>query len=195
MAIPVGYGGRELSPGELFEQVKASVFVVVGARNLTDWAREKLSQGSAVAVSTTRLLTNCHVVKDPKLLFLYQEEKVHKARLVWSDPQTDRCILAVDDLSLRPVTGIRSFISLKVGEKVFTVGAPYGLEHTLGEGLVSGKRSSDGVNIVQTSAPISPGSSGGGLFDRHGRLVGITTFLLKDAQSLNFAIAADEFTR
>ncbi|MEZ4599565.1 MAG: serine protease [Syntrophotaleaceae bacterium] len=190
-----GLGSRVLSAAELFEQVKPSVFVVLGARNHRDLELKKVSQGSAVAISVSRLLTNYHVVDGQMLLVIFQGDKWYPARMVWSDPETDRCILEVKDLRLRPVAGIRTYTSLKVGEKVFTVGAPYGLEHTLGEGLISGKRALEGVNIVQTSAPISPGSSGGGLFDQQGRLVGITTFLLQGAQSLNFAIAADEFPR
>jgi len=70
-----------------------------------------------------------------------------------------------------------------------------GLTKTLGEGLISGLRSEGGISYVQTTAPISPGSSGGALVDSKGALVGITTFLLKDAENLNFAIAAEEFWR
>jgi S1-C subfamily serine protease len=49
--------------------------------------------------------------------------------------------------------------------------------------------------MIQTTAPISPGSSGGGLFDAQGSLVGITTMVRRDSQNLNFAIAADSFRR
>jgi S1-C subfamily serine protease len=66
---------------------------------------------------------------------------------------------------------------------------------TLAEGIVSSKRAKDDERLFQTSAPISRGSSGGGLFDAHGNLVGITTFMIKDAQNLNFAIAAEEFAK
>jgi len=67
------------------------------------------------------------------------------------------------------------------------------LEHTLGDGLISGLRSTKLGRYVQTSTPISPGSSGGGLFDEAGNLLGITTFMLKESQALNFAIAAEDF--
>lgn len=65
----------------------------------------------------------------------------------------------------------------------------------MAEGMVSSKRALADGRFFQTSAPISPGSSGGGLFDARGHLVGITTFMLKDAQNLNFAIAAEEFAK
>jgi tetratricopeptide (TPR) repeat protein len=71
------------------------------------------------------------------------------------------------------------------------MGAPEGLELTLSEGLISGLREFEGGLVVQTSAAISPGSSGGGLFDARGQLVGITTFYLKEGQNLNFALPGD----
>ena len=182
-------------PSELFNRVKDSVFVVVAANSYAAFQKENYSQGSAVAISTKRLWTNCHVVDDNRLIYLFQEDKIHEVRLVWRDRKADRCILEVDNLRLQHVSAIREYASLMVGEKVYTVGAPYGLEHTLGEGLVSGKRNREGVELIQTSAPIAPGSSGGGLFDEQGRLVGITTFLIQDAQAINFSIAADSFPR
>jgi S1-C subfamily serine protease len=84
-----------------------------------------------------------------------------------------------------------------VGEAAYTLGSPVGLELTLSNGIVSGRREEGGHRYVQTTAPISPGSSGGGLFDARGNLIGITTLALVGRehlnQSLNFAIAADAF--
>jgi S1-C subfamily serine protease len=93
--------------------------------------------------------------------------------------------------------GVRSYDSLEVGEKVYTLGSPVGLELTLSDGLISGRRDEDGFHYVQTTAPISPGSSGGGLFDARGNLVGVTTLVLTGRerlnQALNFAIPAEAF--
>lgn len=84
-----------------------------------------------------------------------------------------------------------------MGEAVYTLGSPVGLELTLSNGIISGRRTEQNRNYVQTTAPISPGSSGGGLFDARGNLVGITTLALVGRehlnQSLNFAIPADAF--
>lgn len=63
-----------------------------------------------------------------------------------------------------------------------------GLERTVSEGIVSGIRGHEPGEWLQLSAPISPGSSGGGLFDLQGRLVGLTTFTLRESQNLNFAV-------
>ena len=90
---------------------------------------------------------------------------------------------------------IRAYDDIKVGEPALTVGTPQGLELTVADGLVSSKRTHEGRRLIQTTAPISQGSSGGGLFDAQGHLLGITTFYLKVGQSLNFAIAAEDFAK
>ncbi len=82
-----------------------------------------------------------------------------------------------------------------MGDPVYTVGAPSGLDRTLGDGLISGLRSGEGRHYIQTTAPISPGSSGGGLFDENGNLIGITTLYIEEGQALNFAIAAEDYWR
>jgi S1-C subfamily serine protease len=63
------------------------------------------------------------------------------------------------------------------------------------DGALARTRAVDVGRFLQTSAPISRGSSGGGLFDAQGNLLGITTFMIKDAQNLNFAIAAEEYAK
>ena len=95
-----------------------------------------------------------------------------------------------------PVPGFRDYASLAVGEVVFTIGSPKGLVNTLGHGLLSGLRRSEGeAEYIQITAPVSEGSSGGGLFDDRGNLIGVTTFTIRDSQNLNFAIAASQFWR
>ena len=111
-----------------------------------------------------------------------------------ADLETDRCILSVDG-SLAAIKAVRKMNDVEIGERVYTIGSPKGLSNTLGDGLVSGLRELKAITLIQTSAPVSPGSSGGALVDAHGALIGITTFILADAQNLNFAIAAEEFWR
>jgi S1-C subfamily serine protease len=78
----------------------------------------------------------------------------------------------------------------RVGQRVYAIGSPQGLELTLSEGLVSALRQTTNGSIIQTTAPISPGSSGGGLFNANGQLVGIVTFQSRTGQNLNFALPA-----
>ena len=183
----VSVRNKELTPVELFETVASAMWVVQA---------ERMSggrfQGSAVVVSPDYLLTNCHVVNGAASITLTHKETSFRATLVSANIGADRCILR-SDRKLESVAPIREYSALKVGERVYSIGAPFGLELTLSDGLLSGKRTHAGVRLVQTSAPISSGSSGGGLFDAYGNLVGISTFLLKDSQNLNFAIAAEDY--
>jgi hypothetical protein len=78
---------------------------------------------------------------------------------------------------------------MRIGQRAFAIGNPIGLELTLSDGLISGFRKMEGSDVprIQTSAPASPGSSGGGLFDQDGNLIGITTMIGRDAQNITIA--------
>ena len=104
------------------------------------------------------------------------------------DPRRDLVLLKVKGEGL-PTVAMGDSDSLVVGDEVFAIGTPRGLAQTLSSGLVSAIRDFDeGYRRIQTTTPISPGSSGGGLFDDGGRLVGITRSLRDDGQNLNFAV-------
>jgi S1-C subfamily serine protease len=191
---PDHLGTKPLSPEEVFKKVERSVFVVLATESEAELRVRDIMQGSAIAISDHLLLTNCHVVKDRAIIKLWQDGTRADAKLVAADAATDRCLLRTDDITLTPITGVRPVSSLAIGEHVFAIGAPISLERTLSEGLISGIRPGAGRTLVQTSAPVSPGSSGGGLFDDRGNLVGITTLASRNiAQNLNFAIAAAEY--
>jgi hypothetical protein len=80
---------------------------------------------------------------------------------------------------------------VRTGQRVYAIGSPQGLELTISEGIVSALRKVEEGTVIQTTAPISPGSSGGGLFDLSGHLIGIMTFQHRYGQNLNFALPAD----
>lgn len=180
-----------LAAAALFEKVAPSVVRVECA------LPSGMSQGSAIAVTPKLLLTNCHVVAGASRIKVLQGKSEWPARLLSSDMGKDRCVLEVAGSPFKPVQGVRPYVDLKVGERLYTLGNPSGLDLTLADGLLSALREDGGVRYVQTTAPISPGSSGGGLFDARGNLVGITTGILAGKehlnQSLNFAIAAEMF--
>jgi S1-C subfamily serine protease len=192
-AQPQHIGRAVLSPAELFKKVERSIFVVGAARSVGDARARDIMQGSAVAVADHLLLTNCHVVANRPVIVLLQDHIVYRAHLVGSDEPHDRCVLQSEGSALVPVEGVRSYDDVSVGERVFAIGTPKGLERTLSEGLVSGKRFYKGRNLIQTSAPISHGSSGGGLFDDRGNLLGITSMGMTDGQNLDFAVAAADY--
>jgi len=80
---------------------------------------------------------------------------------------------------------------LKVGDHIATISSPKGLSNTVSDGLVSAIRDDDGQRLIQISAPISPGSSGGPVFDLSGKVVGIATLQMSEGQNLNFATPID----
>jgi S1-C subfamily serine protease len=195
---------RALSAEELYKRLSPSVFRVSAcAVHLTEARCQPI--GSAVAVSQKHLVTNAHVSGDHEILLIEGEGRRLEAQVVALDQPTDRAVLQVVTTGedLIPVPGVRDFASLQVGEPAFAIGSPKGYDDTFSNGVVSALRPRfqlvmGGVSdCVQTSAAISHGSSGGGLFDKRGNLIGITTEAVPpDAgQNLNFAIAADAFFR
>jgi hypothetical protein len=176
-----------ITPVQLFKLLAPSIYVVNVSKNNGDEL-----QGSAVAVSPDVLLTNCHVVADGDSIILTRNDVKLTVSLVSADLDADRCILK-SPVPLPNHVPIRSYDTLNIGERVYSLGAPAGLELTMSDGLLSGKRTLPTRRLVQTTAPISPGSSGGGLFDEMGNLIGITTFNLKDMENLNFAISAEDY--
>lgn len=198
-ALPMATADQPLPAVAVFRKVKDAVWVVLAARLGPDGTPdldEDVSQGSAVAITAQHLLTNCHVVGDYPFIGIFRKDDLSDlmpVTLRLRDVAGDRCILRTTGATLPATVAIRGYGDIEIGERAFTIGAPSGLDLTLGEGLVSGKRRRDGIAMVQTSAPISPGSSGGGLFDARGNLIGITTFKLRNAENLNFAIAAETY--
>jgi S1-C subfamily serine protease len=181
------------APDALFAVLEKSVYVLLSGPTLDIVKGGRAKQGSAVAISSRVALTNCHVLEGNRFHFLVKDRTLFAATLSYGDESSDRCAVEVRSTALSPIQGIRRYSTLAVGERVYTVGSPSGMENTLSEGILSGLRRRDGLDLVQISAPISPGSSGGGVFDGAGNLIGITTFHLRDTQNLNFAIAADAY--
>ena len=175
-----------LSPQQIFKLVSPSVMVVESL----DAKGSVTVFGSGVVIAPGRVVTNRHVIADGVSYRVEHGGKKWPATLIGVDPDHDLAELSVVGLGA-PAVRVRASSTLAVGEKVYAIGAPEGLELTISEGLISGLRDFDKGRVVQTSAAISPGSSGGGLFDSEGRLVGITTFYLKEGQSLNFALPAE----
>jgi tetratricopeptide (TPR) repeat protein len=119
-----------------------------------------------------------------------QGDKSWPAKIEQIDLHADLTRLRVSGLKVRGVD-LRPSSSLDVGERVYSIGSPEGLELSISEGLISGLRELDDERVIQTTAAISHGSSGGGLFDSQGNLVGITTFMFTGGQNLNFAVPAE----
>lgn len=171
------------------EQVFAHVSSSVVSIEVADENSNSATFGSGVIVGNGEVVTNCHVALQPGALTIKHGSRM-RATLAYADKQRDLCLLNVQGLTL-DVAVLGRVRDLKPGQHVFAIGAPKGLELSISEGVISGLRQSGDSSFIQTTAAISPGSSGGGLFDEQGRLVGITTFFIEGGQNLNFAMPAD----
>jgi tetratricopeptide (TPR) repeat protein len=170
------------TPEQIFDDASRSMVVIHGYT--TDG--KPTNQGSGVSIGRESVVTNCHVLEDAAKLNVLYQYQTYDATVRATDVDRDLCELKVPRLPAAPATFFPG--RLRVGQRVYAIGAPEGLELTISEGLVSSIRDFEGAQYIQTSAPISAGSSGGGLFDVEGRLVGITAFIVPEGQNINFAL-------
>ena len=152
--------------------------------------------GSGFIISSDGLiLTNAHVVRDAKEVTVkLSDRREFAAKVLGSDTTTDIAVLRINATGL-PVVRLGDARQLEVGDPVLAIGAPYGLEQTATQGIVSAKgRSLPGdavVPFIQTDAAVNPGNSGGPLFDGSGAVVGINAQIYSQSggfQGLSFSI-------
>ena len=141
------------------------------------------------------ILTNNHVVaKAKKIKVKLSDGSVYRAKIVGRDPKTDIAVIKIKVGNKKvPTVELGDSDNIKVGEFVIAVGNPYGLNWTVTHGIVSAKgRHGLGLNpiedFIQTDAAINPGNSGGPLCDIHGKVIGINTAIVRNAQGLGFAV-------
>ena len=153
-------------------------------------------QGSGFIISADGLiLTNAHVVREAREVTVkLSDRREFAARVLGTDPVTDIAVLRIEAKNL-PVVRLGDPRELEVGDPVLAIGAPYGLEQSATQGIVSAKgRSLPGDSVVpfiQTDAAVNPGNSGGPLFDGGGSVVGINAQIYSRSggfQGLSFAI-------
>lgn len=174
-----------LPPETVFERVAPSVLVV----ERVDSAGQRKGFASGVVVGPMQVVTSCHALTRTAAVRVRSGGRRLDAVLTRADPERDLCRLAVDGLQA-PALRIAPASALKVGQRVYAVGTPKGLERTLSEGIISSLRPRARSFVIQTTAPMSRGSSGGGLFDEEARLVGVAAFQYTRGQNLNFAVPA-----
>ena len=174
-----------VTAGQVFEKVKDSVVVV----KTMDRAGNETGFGSGVLLPSGKIATNCHVVEGGATYLVGGGQQFVAAALYAEDLDKDICLLDAKVVG-RKSAKLGKTATLKVGDRVYAVGAPHGLELSLSDGLIAQLRGGP-PPIIQTTAAISPGSSGGGLFDSNGKLVGLTTLYIEGGQSLNFAMPVE----
>lgn len=185
---------RPRTPSELFQDVSQAVVRVVSL----DGDGKPISQGSGFFVSTDGLVvTNFHVIEGAAAV------RTQLYNNTYLEVTSVAAVSESDDIALLS-TGAKGVPSLKLrdeglpdtGTKVFAIGTPKGLANSLSDGLISGVREiAPGNQVLQTTTPISPGSSGGPLLDDQGTVVGVTTFYIGGGQNLNFAVPSATVAR
>lgn len=156
--------------------------------------------GSGVVVHRDGLiLTNFHVIagaQDIKVTMLSGREL--QGRVIGSDRFTDLAVIKVDADRPLPLVELGTSNNLKVGQLAIAMGNPFGLGSSVTVGVVSALNRSIRISpdfvvesLIQTDAAINPGNSGGALVDSAGRLIGINTAIVREAQGIGFAIPVD----
>jgi serine protease Do len=159
--------------------------------------RKEQSLGSGVIVSEDGyIVTNNHVIeKSQEIKVLLSNKRDYKAKLIGADPKTDIAVIKIDAKGLTALPWGDSN-KLKVGEIVFAIGNPFGLNQTVTMGVIGAVgRANVGIadyeDFIQTDAAINPGNSGGALLNARGELVGINTAILSRTggyQGIGFAV-------
>ncbi len=149
--------------------------------------------GSAVAIGTSTIITNCHVLVGGVRAELQIGGQRMATQLQVADQELDLCRMQVSG-TLRPVP-IGSVSDVHNNVPVFAIGAPGGGPVIITEGVVTTLHGIRAGNVIQTTAAVSPGSSGGGLFTTNGKLVGIVTFQQRGLEQRNYAIPVDWLNR
>src|SRR5208283_3079242 len=146
--------------------------------------------GSGFVLKKGFVVSNFHVIEGSASGFAKRvgdSTRFKIAGIAAKDEARDLVILAVDGLTEEGAT-LSKRPTVEVGETVFAVGNPRGLEGTFSQGIVSSIREFDRFSLLQITAPISPGSSGGPIVDENGDVVGIAVATFRGGQNLNFAI-------
>jgi hypothetical protein len=163
---------------------------------VSDKGGNGIAEGSGFLVSRDgKLVTNYHVIENAASAIVKFPNGAFYAvqGVLGTDKVKDLAVLKLSGTDF-PFLPLGDSGKVQVGETVVAIGNPLALEATVSNGIVSAVRELEGedrLRVIQTTAPISPGSSGGVLLNLKGEVVGVTTFHLVSGQNLNFAVPAD----
>ena len=204
--------GENASLAPLYEEVKDAIVIIRGLTlDYDNFRRAYYSQvqGSGFVYDfngQTVIITNYHVVEDTiNITVTFINGNGYKATVLGSDPYADLAVLSTEaSESDYSTLEIVDSATLQVGDPVIAVGNPYGLAGSMTTGIISalGRTITEEMsgdypiaNVIQMSAPINSGNSGGPLLNYQGQVVGITTAIVSDSQGLGFAIPSSTVLR
>ncbi|MBF0494050.1 MAG: trypsin-like peptidase domain-containing protein [Candidatus Omnitrophica bacterium] len=182
----ISFAVEEMSAERIFAERCDSVVLVGAAIN-----KKSANVGSGFIVSPDGLIvTNYHVVKNAKTIAIkLKNAKCYpNAKVINFDSAKDVAVLKIQAGGLKSVD-LGNSDWVKIGEKVVVIGNPLGLESTISDGLISSIRTMNGgIKLLQTSVPLSSGSSGSPLFNLRGEVIGVNVSGISNGQNLNFAV-------
>jgi S1-C subfamily serine protease len=204
-----GYLPEEVANFKVYDAAKASVvYITVSAVRQDIFRRNvyKIPKGTGSGFiwdTQGRIVTNYHVIRDADAADVtLPSGKTYKARLVGASPEHDLAVLQISasEDELKPIR-VGTSNNLRVGQKVWAIGDPFGLDQTLTTGIISAlnrEMDEDGGQVlhglIQTDAAINPGNSGGPLLDSSARLIGVNTAIYSPSGAsagIGFAIPVD----
>jgi len=151
----------------------------------------EFSTGSGFFYASGKIATNYHVIENARSIDIEFNDGTYyegDVLILGYDQEKDIAALQISKTDIGPIK-LGSFSTLVQGQRIYTIGSPHGLMNTLSDGIISSIRD----DVIQISAPISPGSSGGALINEYGEVVGITTAISEDGENLGFCVAIDDF--
>lgn len=203
----------EIANIEVFKRTSPSVVhitTLAAQRDMFSMRVQQVPRGTGTGFvwdESGHIVTNFHVIQDASAAKVtLADQSVHNARLVGAFADRDLAVLKIDVPPSRlPPIAMGTSRDLVVGQKVYAIGNPFGLDQTLTTGIISAlNREIEAGNgrtirgVVQTDAAINPGNSGGPLLDSAGRLVGVNTAIYSPSGAsagIGFAIPVDEVNR
>jgi serine protease Do len=156
-----------------------------------DNSGQSTGQGSGFVLSDGRVVSNLHVVYGAAWVEIRNKDGHLLGTVAEADALSALTDLVVLPKLSNPPGGLElSDVEPEQGQPVVVIGSPQGLDNTVSDGIVSGRRVIEGEEVIQITAPISPGSSGGPVLDADGAVVGVAVAFFTDGQNLNFAVPA-----
>jgi hypothetical protein len=187
MALSHSYSAPTANATKIFDAASQSVVTVIVPNGRTIKA-----QGSGVVIessaSASRIATNAHVVGSAEMVHIRVDGKDYRGEVLTVDDELDIALILVRDSKLPAARIYQDPVQPKPGTAVYAIGSPLGLDRTITSGILSATRKMGGTEWLQFSSPISPGSSGGGLFNEKAELLGITTSKMAAGEGLGFAV-------
>lgn len=163
---------------------------------LEDNFKQPISLGSGFVLEKGKIVTNLHVIEGAKYgyVLVNGSSEKHKIEGYFAiDKQNDIAILSAPTVTQNSMQIISA--NPDIGDKIYAIGNPKGLSGTISEGIVSGIRKVNDKELIQITAPISPGSSGGPVINNFGQVVGVAVSTITSGQNLNFAIPSSLILR